>query len=145
MARETIYQALFNTLIAATGIKKSSRRFKMWTEVDKADQPFLCTMQKTEQAIYLRGIPHKWASEVDVFIYTNAGNDSDAILATPLNTFIDAVENAMKPPLGSEVQSLGGVVEHAEINGAIEMFEGVLGDQSVAIIPIKLLWTAMSN
>ena len=53
---------------------------------------------------------------------------------------IDAVLAALKPADGPIVRNtLSGTVEYAAVKGNIEVFEGVLGDRALAIVPIKIL------
>ena len=58
--------------------------------------------------------------------------------STILNGLVDAVAAALAPEPASNKQTLGGLVQHVWIDGAIVTDEGVLADQAVAIIPITL-------
>jgi len=60
-----------------------------------------------------------------------------------INQILDELEAALAPPPGpSFKQTLGGLVEHCWINGEIQTDEGTLGNQAVAIIPIRMLVVA---
>jgi hypothetical protein len=59
-----------------------------------------------------------------------------------MNPLLDALTAALAPPNPVEnVQTLGGLVAHCWIEGGIQTDEGVLGGQSVAIVPIRILAT----
>ncbi len=139
--REAIHAALFNLLVGATGVNTppSSRRFKTWEQVDKVEMPALFTMQRQETAVYRRGLPIKWELMVDVFLYVTGGNDPDAVLSTQINQMLDAIETALQPQNGADTQTMGGLVYHCSIEGAVEVFEGVLDSLGVVIIPIKIV------
>lgn len=139
---EPIYQALFDRLRLSTGVKTASRRLRHWTDVPAKDQPALFTAQGGEAPEQSNGLPPKWRLTVDVYVYITVPNDK-TVPATLLNPILGAVRDAMAPSEGvdrlRQVQTLGGLVSHAWINGQIEVYDGVLGDQAVAMIPIEIL------
>lgn len=138
MNREPIYAALFAKVSNLPGIVTSSRKLKHWNDVNPADQPALFQTQNGENAIIKTGLPTKWSMDVDLYVYCHAGNDPDATPSTDLNVILDAIEEALKPDY-SGYQTLGGLVFDCCIDGKIETDEGILGPQSVAIIPIKIM------
>ena len=58
-----------------------------------------------------------------------------------LNPLLDALEEALAPSPVTGIQNLGlpEMVQHAYIAGKVETDEGVLGDQAIAIVPVKIL------
>jgi hypothetical protein len=57
-----------------------------------------------------------------------------------LNPLLDAIEAALAPvPVQGNVQTLGGLVSRAYIDGEIEIDEGNIDNQSVAIIPVSII------
>ena len=136
MTREPIYAALFALLSGAAPFVTSSRRLRHWSDVGPAEQPALFVVQKSETAERRAGLPAKWRASVDVYVYAHAPDDQTAP-ATVLNPLLDAIETALAPQ--GAVQTLGGLAAHAWIAGKIETDEGVLGSQSVAIVPIEIL------
>jgi hypothetical protein len=58
-----------------------------------------------------------------------------------LNPLLDAVEAALAPSAATGFQDLGlpEMVRHAGIAGKIEVTEGVLRDQAVAVIPVEIV------
>ena len=54
-----------------------------------------------------------------------------------LNPLIDAACAVLQPAFGKN--TLRGLVEYVAIDGDIEVFEGVLGDRALAILPLKIV------
>jgi len=53
---------------------------------------------------------------------------------------MDAIEAALViDDRSNDACTLGGIVSHCFIDGAVEIFEGNLGDQLVAIVPITVV------
>lgn len=136
MTREPVYAALFALLSGATSFVTASRRLRHWSDVGPAEQPALFVVQKSETAERKAGLPAKWHALVDIYVYAHAPDDETAP-ATVLNPLLDAIETALAPQ--GAVQTLGGLAAHAWIAGKIETDEGVLGGQTVAIVPVEIL------
>ena len=133
--------ALFAKLQTASGFNTFSRRLKAWNEVAPPMQPALFLTQGKEQVnnqTVKMGGPQIHTVNFTVYIYCNNGGMNDATPASALNAQLDAIE-ACLAPLPGQKQTLDGAVVHAYIVGPIETDEGVLGDQSVAIVPIEVL------
>ena len=89
-----------------------------------------------------RGLPTQWTLGIELYLYvgTNTQMDDTVTPSLLLNPILDAVDNALRPDnqvLGT--CTLGGLVSHAWIAGAIETSEGNLGSIEVAIVPIEML------
>lgn len=140
MNREAIYQALYDRLATVPGLKTKGRKLKHWSDVPASQQPALFQAQKNELAQRQQGLGTVWTLTVDVYIYTSS--PGSALPATQLNNITDAIEAALQPdnPVRN-TNTLGGLVQHCRIEGAIETDEGTLGDQAVAIIPIVITAT----
>lgn len=142
MNREAIYSALFKLLANIDGINTADRILAHWDDVSPNMQPALfmtCVSQKAEQ---VTGFPTKYSLEAKVWLYTHRDTAGE-IPSTAINQILDALDAALKPPAGpSFKQTLGGLVEHCWIDGEIQTDEGTLGNQAVAIVPIRLLVVA---
>jgi hypothetical protein len=141
MNREAIYSALFGVLAASSAYVTASRRLRHWSDVGPAEQPALFMVQKFESVQLQRGQVAKHVLTVDVFVYVQAPDELTPP-AMMLNPLLDAIEAALAPAgpdLATNAQTLGGRVSNCAINGRIETDEGVLGGQSVAIIPIEIV------
>ena len=94
--------------------------------------------QKKEIPTINPGLNQVWTLTLDLFIYAHTQMDKTIAPSTITNGLVDAVAAAIAPDPVSNKQTLGGLVQHAWIDGAIVTDEGVLGDQAVAIIPITI-------
>jgi hypothetical protein len=147
MSRRAIYKALFDLLSPVAEFKVKSRRLKHWTDVPPEMQPAFFMVENDESPEQRERAPAKWTLAADLHIYTNAGGDPDAVAidnvedlpSDVISDIIDAIEAAISPPPGQELQTLGGLVKHCWIAGKVMRDAGVLGPQSVAIVPIEML------
>src|SRR4051812_16293181 len=141
IAREPIYAALFVRVATSAPFVTAARRLRHWSDVTPAEQPALFMRQKGEEAAGAeRSTPTVWTLALELYIYAHA-SDPYTAPATVLNPLVDAVEAALAPLTASGIQDLGlpEMVRHACIAGKIEITEGVLRDQAVAMIPIEIL------
>ncbi len=139
---ELIFSTLFTLLSGSSGsFVTVSRRAKPWSEVPQNQQPALFQEQHdfkvTQKAV---GFPAVYHLEADAIIYAYS-TDKTISPAQVINPLISGVVNTLAPDVNGQ-QTLGlSNVSHCWIEGAIETDEGKLGDQAVAVIPIKILAT----
>ena len=140
MNREVVYGGVFDWLHDHVGddVITWSRRLKHWSDVPEIQQPAVFLAQSGEQLDRLRAV---WTLRMDVYVYANTGGDEDAVTATEMNRVVDKIADALRPrrELGETEQTLNGLVMDCRIEGKIETDAGVLGAQSVAIIPLVIL------
>lgn len=135
--RETIYSKLYGLLSGSSSFTTSSRRLKHWADVGQAEQPALFMSQDSEDAISsLTNVPPKYVMRVSVYIYAYEP-DETLPPSSRLNPLVDAALESIVNPINP--QSLGGLVVTVQVDGKIVYDEGVLGNQAVAIIPMKIL------
>lgn len=139
MNREAIYSSLFDLLSNAYSWATASRVLLHWSDCDRLQQPAMFMVQAGEQAIVQTRQPTVYQMNVQVYIYAHSQTLDGENPSQILNKLLDAVTAAMKPSRAAEVQTLGGLVQYARIEGAIETDEGFLGEQAVAIVPITIL------
>ena len=141
MTREPIYAALYAKLQTIGGsVLTYSRILQHWTDVASSRQPAMYQVQMTEVANpQPLGLPTKWTLNLDIYIYVKG--DGKTSQTPVINALLDALTNVLASTNPSGKQTLGGLVEHCWIEGSIQTDEGVLGDQSVVIVPIKILAT----
>lgn len=151
LGREAIYSSVFafwqGLTLPSQGVpvpafKTATRQLKTWDDVAAEDSPALLMQQREELSQIKRGFPSKWTLKVVLFVYvrTNAQSDSTQIPAQILNPLLDAIEDALvvdDPTTGC--CTLGGLVSSCSIEGAIQIFQGNLGDQEVATVPISIV------
>lgn len=141
ISREPIYAALFAQVAAAAHFVTAGRKLRHWSDLTAAEQPALFMRQKLEEAtITALGAPIVWKLVIELYVYAHA---SDPYIAptTVLNPLLDAVQSALAPSPVTGMQDLGvpEMVQHASIAGKVEITEGVLRDQAVAVIPVEIL------
>ena len=137
-SRETVYAALYARLEKAAGFVTTSRRLKHWSDVPPEAQPALFIAQRTEQVTRAPGLNPVYDLGVDVYLYAQTTEAEDSP-ASAINPLMDAVDAALAPDnVMTNKCTLGGLVQHAWIEGQIETDEGLLGEQGVAIIPIRI-------
>jgi hypothetical protein len=138
--REAIYSALWNLATKSYNFAAVSRRLRPWADVKAAEQPFLCMAEAgMEGLVKALGAATVWTLHARLYIYVHS-SDPYRSPSELLNPLIDAVDVAMAPDF-TGIQNLGlpEMVVHSYIEGRIETDEGVLGDQAIAEIPIKIL------
>ncbi len=138
-SRETIIQALFSLALTAATFNTSGRRLLLWSKVSSFPALFVQSTGTHYPPREPRGIPPKRTITAELWVYTDVGKDPNANPEQGLNDIIDAIETALAPNIVSNVQTLGGLVSHAWIEGEIEQFPGVLDGIAKAIIPVKIL------
>jgi hypothetical protein len=149
MIREDIDAKVFEFFAALgaenTLFRTATRKAKVWEDVAPEDQPALLMRKRRENAVRRKGFPTRWTFNYDLLLYANTGatKDPEAVPSQILNPLVDAIEAALAvDDASNEACTLGGIVSHCAINGDIEIHEGVLGDEGVAIVPIEVLTTA---
>lgn len=145
MDSEIIYQALFDRLSNVQGMVSVSRRLKHFNHVNDDQRPALFVAQGNQAENPVKGLNAKIILSADLYLYVYEA-DPDKAISTQINTFVDAIREAIKPdfPETCEYQTLNGLVEHCWIDGTIEVYEGVdgmLDGQGIAIIPVQILTT----
>ena len=141
VSRESVFVALFGLL---SQLKNSpfltvSRRWEPYQNFAPEQQPALFVMQDNQRGEQKAYGLQKWTLKASLWIYCYQGAEDDFVASTTLNNLLDLVEAAIQPAPGFERQMLGGIVQNCFIDGEIDVVEGVLGQQSVARIPITII------
>ncbi len=115
-----------------------SRRLEMVDEMSPSALPAAFQMQGKQSIKKEINKPPVYVLNADWFLYAYQPNTA-LPPSTMLNTMVDLATAQLVPPAGVGKFTLGGLVEDCAINGEIELYEGLLGDRAVAIIPIRIL------
>ncbi len=136
--REAIFLALFAKMQTISGIVMSSRRLQNVQDMDPVSLPAGFQLQGKQSIKYKGSVPaaNDWYAS---WIFYGYSADPSIAPSTSLNNIIDAACTILQPPVENNRQTLGGLVEYAAVEGDIEIFEGVLGDRAVAILPIRII------
>lgn len=139
--RDSHYAALFALLQGAQttpALRTLDRRLRFLEGMPAAELPALFLAVDHQTTTRRDGLPAKRTLGAKVFLYA-ATPDRHTAAGIVLNGLIDGVEQALEPPAGSDVQTLGGLVAHCWIEGPIEVFEGLSGERSAAIVTVQML------
>lgn len=139
-SRETAYIGLFQWLQNnLSSFRTFTRRLKHWEDVQPEDQPALYMAVGNESRTIVRGQPPRITLTTELWVYVKTDENPAAEVLNPL---LDEIDSALQPANdGDHVLTLGGLVHHCWIEGDTQIFEGNLGDEAVAIIPVKMLVT----
>lgn len=145
--REPIYEALFAKAASVTWgsaqtFQFTSRRIKLWADIPAF--PALCQAEHREQQTQATNLAYKRKFTASWFLYHQSGRDPAAIPASDNNAILDGIEAALEPGPADPGyldgrQTLGGLVHHCWIDGAILKDPGDLEGDALLIVPISLL------
>jgi hypothetical protein len=143
ISRETLYSQIFaawQPMKTDGTFTTISRRLDNFANVPSALQPALFQLQAGEHIVPRRGLPSKMApAALELFIYATS-NDPSIAPSSVLNPLVDRVTGLLAPLPGMEYQSLNiQGVQHIWVEGEVKFSEGLLTNQSVAIIPVNIL------
>lgn len=119
------------------GFAYASRRFQPWD--DCPSQPAIYLVQHNEHPTQATRMPTRNIREYQLVIYQDTAKNVDVPGSLENDLILDALEAALRPPPGYEVQTLGGLVAHAWIEGEIFSDSGDLDGQGVITVPIRVL------
>jgi hypothetical protein len=145
MTREPLYAAIFAFFAGLTSggaplFKTATRDPKHWDECPREDQPALLLRPVSEAAEHRHRVPTKWTLEIELLLYV-AKDDASTPANPIMNPLLDAIETALTPDARDGVCTLGGLVTYAAYSGPTQLHLGALGDEAVAIVPIRVLVT----
>ena len=134
-----IVQALYALASGSAAYATTGRRVCMMQEITDFPALFVATTGLAYAPREIRGLPPKRTIATEIWIYSDAGKDEDAVPETALFGLLSALETALEPSPISGVQTLNGLVSHAWIEGQAEIFPGVIGGVAMAIVPVRIL------
>lgn len=138
--REQAYTALFGLLSPLQGVSFNtvSRKLRFLDDLMSPEFPALTVAVGSQKVMPRAGVPSKRTYSARVFIYVEAA-DATVPSGIQLNNLIDVVDEALAPNPFTSVQTLGGAVAHAWIEGTIEIFEAIKTQRAAAVIPVTML------
>lgn len=140
--RNAVFGALEVLLQNVAGLNYDGRRLKDWSNISVFPAMFLRSGDDIYEKREIRGLPALVMMEGEVWIFYKTVNPDEAP-GTTLDTLIQAVEKGVEPNFAvSDVQTLGGLVEHCWIEGKVEKAVDDLGGSAIAMIPVKILTTS---
>lgn len=137
-SRESIFSALFAQLQTIPGLQTVSRRLQNVQDMAPESMPAAFQIQGAQEMKFKGDVPAVGDWSASWILYASA-TDTTQAPSTQLNALVDAALAVLVPKPYADRQTLGGLVEYAAVDGKIDIFEGVLGDRAVAVIPIRLI------
>jgi hypothetical protein len=142
--REEVFAALFalaklaNT--PATPFAVMSRRFVPWSQKQNLEGVELYQLQLPQHGDQKRvGGATTWNLKAIWFVYAPVNTDDLITPTSPvLNNYMDALEAALLTNPGGNLQTLGGLVTNACIDGEVMFDEGLLAPPALLAIPITI-------
>jgi hypothetical protein len=146
--REVPFGALFNILSTLKGTPAPpafpnglivvSRVFKLLKDCNDAELPGAYLVCDDELYKSVQGLPPKRTLRADIYLYCSSP-DPNISPDIQLSYGIDAIEAILAPDPVTQVQTLGGLVQHAYIAGEIPRYQLPKGQRSAALIPVEIL------
>lgn len=149
-SRETIYAALATELKTVVGLNTVSRVYRSPTDYSSVVQLPAGCLDEDDEATdnVLYGAPSLYTLSPKLWLYFLAPQLSqipgqEAVLPNPaINNALDAIDAAFPSETSGLVNTLGGLVQHAYVQGKIRKVYGVGSGNltlSVALVPIQIL------
>jgi hypothetical protein len=152
---ELAYIALANLLTTVVGVATNTGTTWPWiggvsvsrklidpSQMNWTDTPAIFVNETGENIVTTKGFEGVTAAKqelnADLYLYVTQGVQ-EAVCSTKLNDMIQSIRTAIAPSAGQTTQELNGTVSHCWISGKIEIIEGVLDGQGVAILPVSIL------
>jgi len=138
MRREIAYTALFDLLQTMNGVTTFGRVLPNYDDVSSSFQPALYLTLATQEARQTKGMPTIYALKAKLWMYAHRDTNGE-VPSIQINNFLDQLDAILAPnPTPDFTQTLSGKVLHCFIDGVIETFEGTLGNQEIAVVPITM-------
>lgn len=152
--REPIGDALFALLKTAqpsssTWQNVSSQHFQLWSSSPggPANQPVFYLTQTAETVTQSQRAygQNKYVLHYEMWVYLQIPGINDPLFNpyTVIRPVLDSIDNVIAPTLPFDRQTLGGLVNMAEISGQIQIADG--SDNGQAVIRIPILVTVGKN
>lgn len=130
--------------VDARRFKTISRRVRLFADVPTSEQPACFQAEWRSVEEQRTGLPYKTTLEANWIIFQAIGKDKNALGAVENNLIIGGCRRALAPLTSDpgfpdQRNTLGGLVHHCFISGAIFKDPGDIDDQGMLVIPIKVL------
>jgi len=121
-----------------SGVMTFGRRVVPWSEV--AAQPALFLRDGAfEELEYLQGILQRQTLRAEIWLYSDAGTNPDAVPASAINALLDAVQSVLAPDdPQSGRYTIGGLVEWCRMEGRVDKDPGDISGQAMAVADVLI-------
>jgi hypothetical protein len=139
--REQVAQALFQRITTRVTFAESGRRLRDPDTIDRDKTPVLMLVEHDEG--FERSSPSRPPKRLMHFralLYTDVGDNENAIPGTTINNLLDQLEAALAPDdMSTGRCRLGSLVDSVMIEGEIIKAAGDVTGKSIAIVPIIIV------
>lgn len=145
-SRETVCAALLDLFKAKPGgFVTIGRRHVPAPKLGSAMQPALfiaVTLEETKQGAI--GVPGHTVMEATLIVYCQgpaideAPGEETMLAESTLNGLLEDIDTALAPGIDG-TQTLGGLVTHCWIEGQVFKDPGILSNQAMAVVPVRML------
>src|SRR5438128_8244518 len=136
--REQAVQAVYNK-IATGSYNTKSRRMRDPESVSPENTPVLFLLDHSESFDHTSvSLPPKRSLFLSAFLYSDVGNDENAIPSSTINNLLDELETNLSPDREGRC-TLNGLVFSVTIDGDITKSPGDITGKSLAIVPILIM------
>lgn len=120
-----------------TGFQTVGRRAKFWGDVQA--QPALFIRHTGDDDDWAQTIFSKTTIEVEVWVYSRAGENPDIPPDTALNNLVRCIRESLAPDNPATGRfTLGGTVDWCRIEGHSDFDPGDIDAQAKAVLPIRI-------
>lgn len=123
-------------------IKTFTRRYKEFTSTSmSAEMPILmiCKPKESYPQRKITSLPPIRTWMVEIIINISTGQAQNSIPDEMVCDILDLLDSALRPPTGSEVLTLGGLVDHCYIMGDIICVPGDLDGIGMIHVPLEIV------
>lgn len=141
--RKAVAAALLAQLNASSAFPTVGRRLTDPTTIGDGNYPGLFLIKPTERTERASGsLPSKRIMEFYACVYTNVGDDQNAIPADAIDDLLDVIDIALAPGPADQLrggrQTLGGLVENCIVDGNIDIGPNDVLAKGQAVVPITV-------
>jgi hypothetical protein len=140
MGRKAIWAAVYAKLATTVGAVTTGQTLLPYDQVQPEAQPALFMARTRDVHRNTAGRPAILTLQADFFLYTNRGGDDTIVPSEQIDDMLDAIDALFAfDDVATGRCTLGGLVQHAWIEGETPIAEGQGGAQAIAIVPVAIL------
>lgn len=139
--RNQIMNAIESLFGGMTTIKNTSRRFQDFAQIGTELFPIAMISKPREKypPRAARGLPATRTFSVQVTIIFSVGQDQTIVPDETVCDIMDEIDQTLAPPIGSQAQTLGGLVDHCYIEGEVICVPGDLDGTGMIDVPLTVV------
>jgi hypothetical protein len=125
-----------------TTVKNFVRKYQEFSNTSlSAEMPLLmiCKPKESYPQRAITGLPPKRTWTVEIIINISVGQDQSVIPDETVCDIMDDLDNALRPPTGQDVLTLGGLVDHCYIMGDVVLIPGDLDGIGMIHVPLEIV------